>query len=451
MGRTFSHIAGAGPLPRRRSDRRPLTAATFTAVFLVALAASLAVRLWLARRQVRHVAAHREAVPTAFADRIDLAAHRKAADYTIARTRFGVVETLVDTGVLLALTLGGAVAALTAWTATLTASPLGQDLALIVALAVVTGLIGLPFSYWHTFVLEARFGFNRTTLRVWLADLGKATLVGAALGLPLAALALWLMRAAGPLWWLWVWAVWTGFQVLVLALYPTVIAPLFNKFSPLPEGPVRARVEALLARCGFAASGLFVIDGSRRSSHGNAFFTGFGRARRIVFFDTLLERLAPDEIEAVLAHELGHFRLRHVRKRVLWLAAVSLAFLALLAWLQASPWFYEGLGAPAALDRPGVALVLFFLVLPVFTFVLGPLVSSYSRRHEFEADAFAAHHAAAPSLVRALVKLYQDNAATLTPDPLHSAFYDSHPPATVRVARLEALPPLAAPAIAGAA
>jgi STE24 endopeptidase len=241
---------------------------------------------------------------------------------------------------------------------------------------------------------------------------------------------------AGPLWWLWVWAVWVGFQFLVIALYPTVIAPLFNKFSPLPEGPARERIEALLARCEFAARGLFVMDGSRRSSHGNAFFTGFGRSRRIVFFDTLLSRLAPDEIEAVLAHELGHFKRRHVVKRVVLMAALSLAFLALLAQLMASNWFYEGLGVPPSQGRPGVALILFFLALPVFTFLFAPLAALYSRKHEFEADAFAATHASAASLALALVKLYDDNAATLTPDPLHSAFYDSHPPAAARIARL---------------
>ena len=246
------------------------------------------------------------------------------------------------------------------------------------------------------------------------------------------------MRAAGPLWWIWAWAVWIGFQFLLLALYPTVIAPLFNKFSPLPAGSARDAIEALLARCGFKNRGLFVMDGSRRSSHGNAFFTGFGRAKRIVFFDTLLERLTPDEIEAVLAHELGHFRLKHVLKRMLWMATFSLAFLALLAWLAASPWFYEGLGVPPAPDRPGVALILFFVTLPVFTFVLAPLSSLYSRRHEFEADAFAAKNASAASLVHALVKMYEDNAATLTPDPFYSAFHDSHPPAVVRIARLEA-------------
>jgi STE24 endopeptidase len=328
---------------------------------------------------------------------------------------------------------------LVAWTGTLPVGTLWQDLALIVAVGVLTGALALPFTWWQTFVIEARFGFNRMTMKLWLADLAKGALIAAVLGLPLAAVALWLMRAAGPLWWFWLWLVWLGFQVLILALYPTVIAPLFNKFTPLPAGAARERIEALLARCGFASRGLYVMDGSRRSSHGNAFFTGFGRARRIVFFDTLLARLAPDEIEAVLAHELGHFKRRHVIKRMLWMGALSLAFLALLAHLMASPWFYEGLGVPAAMERPGVALILFFLVLPVFTFVLGPLSSVYSRKHEFEADEFAVQNASGAALSQALVKLYEDNAATLTPDPIHSAFYDSHPPAAVRIARLAAV------------
>jgi STE24 endopeptidase len=417
-----------------------VTASTFAAVFLAALAVTLSLRLWLARRHAAHVSAHRGAVPAAFADRIGLAAHQKAADYTVTRTRFGVIETLVDGAVLLALTLGGGLAVLVAWTAAVPGGALAQDLALIVAIGVISGLVGLPFSYWQTFVIEERFGFNKMTLRLWIADVVKGVLIGAALGLPLAVLVLWLMRAAGPLWWIWTWAVWIVFQFLVLALYPTVIAPLFNKFAPLPAGAARERIEALLARCGFAARGLYVMDGSRRSSHGNAFFTGFGRARRIVFFDTLLERLAPDEIEAVLAHELGHYKRRHVYKRIAWMALVSLGFLALLAWLMASPWFYEGLGVPPSPERPGVALMLFFLTLPVFTFVFGPLASLYSRRHEFEADAFAAEQASAVALVQALVKLYEDNASTLTPDPLHSAFYDSHPPAAVRIARLRAAP-----------
>ena len=413
-----------------------MTAATFTLVFLVALALSLAAKLWLARRQIRFVSAHRADVPPAFADRIALAAHQKAADYTVARTRFGVAETAVEVVLLLALTLGGGLAALVAWTGSLGVPSLAADLALVVAVALVAGVVGLPFSYVNTFGIEAKFGFNRTTRAVWIADIAKGVAVSAALGLPLVALILWLMRATGTYWWLWAWVAWVAFQFLVLALYPTVIAPLFNKFSPLPEGPARSVIEALLARCGFANKGLFVMDGSRRSSHGNAFFTGFGRAKRIVFFDTLLARLAPDEVEAVLAHELGHFRLHHVLKRMVWSAALALFFLALLAALAAAPWFYEGLGVPVSLERPGVALILFFLALPVFTFMLGPLSSLYSRRHEFEADAFAAQNASARSLAQALVKLYEDNASTLTPDPIYSAVYDSHPPAALRIARL---------------
>jgi STE24 endopeptidase len=416
-----------------------MTAATFTAVFVAALAVSLLLRLWLAQRHVAHVAAHRDAVPPAFADRIGIAAHQKAADYTIVRTRFGMIETIVEALVLLALTLGGVLAALVAWTGSLAESPLWQDLALIVAVSVISAVIALPFTYWQTFVIEARFGFNRMTLKLWVADLVKGALVAAVLGLPLAALALWLMRVAGPLWWLWVWAAWLAFQLLMLLLYPTVIAPLFNKFSPLPEGPARERIEALLARCGFARRGLYVMDGSRRTSHGNAFFTGFGKSRRIVFFDTLLARLAPEEVEAVLAHELGHFKLKHVLKRVVLMSATGLALLAFLAWLMDSTWFYEGLGLSPAPNRPGVALILFFLVLPVFTFLLRPLASVYSRKHEFEADEFAARHASATALAQALVKLYEDNAATLTPDPLHSAYYDSHPPAAIRVSRLTAV------------
>ena len=414
-----------------------MTSSSFTFAFLVLLAASLALQLWLARRHALHVAAHRDAVPAAFADRVHLPAHQKAADYTVARTRLGMAEAVVETALLIALTVGGGLAVLVAWTGDLPLSGLVRDLMLIIAVAVISGAVALPFSYVSTFVIEAKFGFNRMTRALWLADLAKGIAVGAALGLPLAALVLWLMRAAGPLWWIYAWAAWVAFQLLILALYPTVIAPLFNKFSPLPAGSARDAIEALLARCGFENRGLFVMDGSRRSSHGNAFFTGFGRAKRIVFFDTLLERLTPDEIEAVLAHELGHFRLKHVLKRMVWSAALSLGFLALLAWLAASPWFYEGLGVPPALDRPGVALILFFLALPAFTFVFAPLSALYSRRHEFEADAFAAKHASAASLIRALVKLFEDNAATLTPDPYYSAFHDSHPPAALRVARLE--------------
>jgi STE24 endopeptidase len=416
----------------------PDSTALFTSIFIVALAFSVAMQLWLAYRQVRHVDSHRGEVPPHFTDRITLAAHRKAADYTIARTRLSMIDTVQDAVVLLALTLGGGLAVITAWVAGLPAGPLWRDVALVVAVVLLTGVLALPLSWYRTFVIEQRFGFNRMTLRLWLLDLAKGALIAALLGIPLVALVLWLMTRAGLLWWLYVWIAWIAFQLLVLALYPTLIAPLFNKFQPLADAGLKERVERLLDRCEFAAKGLFVMDGSRRSSHGNAYFTGFGAARRIVFFDTLLARLQPDEVEAVLAHELGHFKLKHVLKRTAWLAGASLVLLALLGWLVGEPWFYAGLGVPGATPRFGVALVLFMLALPVFTFLASPLASLYSRRHEFEADGYAAKNASAASLVAALVKLYEDNANTLTPDPLHSAFYDSHPPAAARISRLDA-------------
>jgi len=419
-----------------------MTPATFATIFGIALVSTLLLRLWLAQRQIAFVGAHRRAVPRAFADRIDLPAHQKAADYTIAKQRLGRIESLVDVALLLLLTLGGGLALLVGVTQRAGIAPIWRDVLLLAAVGVLGGAVSLPFSWYQTFRIEERFGFNRTTLRLWLVDLAKGVALGIALGLPLLLAVLWLMTRAGTLWWVWVWLVCFGFQLLMLLLYPTFIAPLFNKFSPLPEGPSRERVERLLARCGFRASGLFVMDGSKRSGHGNAYFTGFGKSKRVVFFDTLLARLAPEEIEAVLAHELGHFKLHHVLKRVVWSALASLAFLALLAWLLTRPWFYAGLGIPpdlldAAMSRPGVALALFMLALPVFTYVLSPLGALYSRKHEFEADAFAARHASAPALVHALVKLYEDNAATLTPDPVHSAFYDSHPPAAIRIGRLQ--------------
>ena len=429
---------------RRLARREFRVTSTFTVVFVAALLATLVVRLWLSARQIAHVRAHREAAPPAFSDRVDGAAHRKAADYTVAKQRLGIIETIVDALVLVAITLGGGLAWLFSATETLALPSLVRDLLLLAGVALVGGAIALPFSWWRTFRIEERFGFNRTTLRVWIADLVKGLAVGTVLGAPLALLVLWLMKSAGAAWWIYAWLAWMAFQLLILVLYPTVIAPLFNKFSPLPAGDARERIERLLERCGFRASGLFVMDGSKRSGHGNAYFTGFGRAKRVVFFDTLLARLAPEEIEAVLAHELGHFRLRHVVKRIIWSAVLSLVFLGLLAWLAGAPWFYVGLGIPgadvaAAMARPGVALALFMLALPVFTFALSPVSAAYSRRHEFEADAFAAEHASAAALVAALIKLYEDNAATLTPDPIHSAFYDSHPPAALRVARLQAL------------
>ncbi len=414
-----------------------MTAGLFSALFVLALAVSVALQLWLAQRQVQHVLAHRAAVPTHFADRIGLAAHQKAADYTAARTRVAIVDLLIDTAVLLWLTLGGALAVIAAWTAALPIVPLAREVALVIAVVLLVGAIALPLAWYRTFVIEERFGFNRMTPRIWIVDMLKSVLVGAALGIPMVSLVLWLMAGAGALWWLYAWLVWVGFQVLMLALYPTLIAPLFNTFKPLTDLGVKERVERLLARCGFAARGLYVMDGSKRSAHGNAYFTGFGGARRIVLFDTLLSRLAPDEVEAVLAHELGHFKLKHVLKRATWSAVGSLALLALLGWLVGEPWFYAGLGLPGPVPRYGVALVLFMLALPAFTFLASPLAAMYSRRHEFEADRYAARNASASALIAALVKLYEDNANTLTPDPLHSAFFDSHPPAPARIARLE--------------
>jgi STE24 endopeptidase len=408
-----------------------------TWLFLAALAATLATRLWLARRQIAHVRVHRSAVPAGFAEVMPLAAHQKAADYTVAKARLGIVELLAGTAVLLALTLGGLLEWLSArWAALLEAGSLAHGTALIASVVMLLSALELPASVYRTFVIEARFGFNRMTPALFLADLAKHAALAAVLGLPLLVLVLWLMQAMGERWWLWVWLAWMGFNLLVLLAYPTFIAPLFNKFSRLEDPALGGRIEALLARCGFKSNGLYVMDGSRRSAHGNAYFTGFGAAKRIVFFDTLLSRLAPGEVEAVLAHELGHYSRHHVWKRIVLLFVFSLALLWVLGQLIDQDWFYAGLNAGAPYTAMG--LLLFVLVMPVFTFFLQPLASLYSRRHEFEADAYAASHASAAELVRALVKLYQDNAATLTPDPLHSAFYDSHPPAATRIARLQA-------------
>lgn len=422
-----------------------MTQTAFTYLFIAFLALSVALRFWLASRQARHVASHRAAVPGAFAQTIPLSAHQRAADYTIARVKLGLVDVLVSTALLVALTLLGGLKTLhDALAHGLPSAPFLRQVLFVAGVGLLGGVIDLPLAWYRQFRLEQRFGFNRMTLRLWLADLVKSSLVGTLLGLPLLAAVLWLMQRAGNAWWLWAWLVWVCFNLAVLVLYPTVIAPLFNTFEPMPEGPVRDRVQALLTRCGFASKGLFVMDGSRRSAHGNAYFTGFGRAKRIVFFDTLLSRLDGAEVEAVLAHELGHFRRRHIQKRIALMFGLSLAGLALLGWLADEPWFYAGLGVPVLSDREPVALVLFFLVLPVFTFPFQPMSSLSSRRQEFEADAFAAANASASSMVSALVKLYEDNAATLTPDPLHSAFYDSHPPAAQRIARLEAAVPAGA-------
>lgn len=410
----------------------------FSVLFVGLLAISVIVRFWLASRHIRHVLSHRNAVPVQFAEKIPLAAHQKAADYTVAKTKLGLVTLVVNTAVLIGFTLMGGLQWLSVTILNLTGPGMTYQIGLLVAFAVISGIISLPFDYYRQFVLEARFGFNKMTLGLFIADMVKGTLLGAAIGLPLIWVILTLMEKSGDLWWLYAWIVWSGFQLLMLVLYPTVIAPLFNKFTPLTDDSLRARIENLMRRVGFASKGLFVMDGSKRSAHGNAYFSGFGAAKRIVFFDTLLSRLAPQEIEAVLAHELGHFKLKHIVKRIAVMFAISLGFLALLGYLKTQTWFYTGLGVDPMMgaSNDAMALLLFMLVLPVFTFFLAPLMSISSRKHEFEADAFAAEHSNAQDLVSALVKLYEDNASTLTPDPLHSAFYDSHPPATVRINRL---------------
>ncbi len=415
----------------------------FTLFFVAVLTVGVLVRLWLSSRQIRHVARHRDAVPDVFAHRISLRSHQRAADYTVARGRLGMLETIVDAAVLVGLTLMGGLQWLSVLSQSVPGGPLVQQLVLIAAVVLVLGLIGLPFTLYRQFRLEARFGFNRMTPRLFIVDLVKGVAVGAVLGLPLVAVILWLMQSAGALWWLWAWAVWAVFNLAVLWLFPTVIAPLFNKFTPLADADLAERIAQLARRCGFALEGLFVMDGSKRSAHGNAYFTGFGKAKRIVFFDTLLARLNGDEIEAVLAHELGHFKHRHIVRRIVVSFTVSLGFLALLGWLVQRPWFYTGLGVEPSLTGPNhaIALVLFFLVMPVFTFLFTPIASWLSRRDEFQADRFAASQTDPSRLVSALVKLYDDNAATLTPDPRHSAFYDSHPPAAIRIGRLSAITP----------
>jgi len=407
----------------------------FGLVFLVALILSTALRLWLGARHIAHVQAHRSAVPPQFASDVTLEAHQKAADYTSAKTRLGLVSAAVDTALVLWLTFGGGVQKLYEAAAGWFDGEIARGLVLIMLVAIVTTLVELPLGLYRTFRIEERFGFNKITPALYWIDFVKNAALAAAFGLPLAACVLWLMDVSGGYWWLYAWLVWVAFNLFVLAIYPTWIAPLFNRFSPMNDPELRDRVEKLLQRCGFRVKGLLVMDGSRRSSHGNAYFTGFGNSKRIVFFDTLLTRLTPQEVEAVLAHELGHFRLRHVVKRIAWIFAASLAFLWLLDFVMHQDWFYAGLNVDAR--SIAVALVLFFIVVPSFTFLLQPLLSSYSRKHEFEADSYAAQNASASHLVSALVKLYKDNASTLTPDPVHSAFYDSHPPALIRIARLQ--------------
>jgi STE24 endopeptidase len=416
-----------------------MTAYLFSTLFIAALLLTTFAKLWLARRHLAHIAAHRSRVPAAFSASIDLAAHQKAADYTSAKTRLSMAEAVFEAAVLLAFTLGGGIAWLAGWSEREFGAPIVQGMFLFASVLLISWLLEIPFDLYKTFVIEARFGFNKMTAALYLLDTVKKLALGALFGLPLLYGVLWLMGRMGANWWLYVWAVWVGFVALMQFIAPNVIMPLFNKFQPLQNEALKAGIEALLRKCGFTVSGLFVMDGSKRSTHGNAFFTGFGKTKRIVFFDTLLERLSASEIEAVLAHELGHFTHRHVLKRLVVSFALSLAFLWLLAQLMHAPWFFLGLGVamPATPLSTALALLLLFMVLPVFTFLAHPLTSYFSRRHEFEADRYAAQQTAAADLASALVKLYQDNAATLTPDPLYSTFYDSHPPALVRIGRLQ--------------
>jgi STE24 endopeptidase len=417
-----------------------VSASTFSIVFAIFVLAALAWRTWLGLRQARHVARHRDSVPADFAELIPLEAHRKAADYTLEKQRLGLVETvLVDGAVLLLLTLGGGLAAIDALSARLFGDGYVRDLATVFGLVLASTLASLPFDLWRTFVVEERHGFNRMTPRLLAADFAKGVALAVAIGSPLLLAVFWLVERSGPLWWLYTWVAWVAFTLVLVVAFPRWIAPLFNRFTPLEDGELRRRIEQLLARCGFTASGLFVMDGSKRSSHGNAYFTGFGRTKRIIFFDTLIERLTPGEIEAVLAHELGHFARGHIPRLLAVRFALALLMLAVLGWLYAEPAFYQALGL--AEPRVGALLAGFALVLPAFTFPFQPLASLMARRQEFEADAFAAQHASAVCLASALAKLYRDNAATLTPDPLHSLVYDSHPPAALRIDHLRKATP----------
>ena len=411
-----------------------------TTLFVIFLLASVLTQLWLASRQIRHVDQHRDNVPAEFASRISLSSHQRAADYTIARMRLGMLERITDAVILVALTLLGGLEAIQQVAGSITQHELLRQVLLILAVSILLGVLSLPFTVYRQFFLEERFGFNRMTPRLFVSDMIKGVLVGALLGIPLVAAVLWIMAEAGTYWWVWAWGLWAGFNLLVLLIFPTWIAPLFNKFTPLDNPELATRIQSLASRCGFALNGLFVMDGSKRSAHGNAYFTGFGRSRRIVFFDTLLSRLNGDEIEAVLAHELGHFKHKHIIKRLLLSFGGALLFFALLGWLSGQAWFYTDLGVTPQLGarNDAMALILFFLVVPVFTFLLTPLFSWFSRRDEFEADLFAANQSQADKLISALVKLVDDNAATLTPDPVHSAFYDSHPPAAIRIRHLQA-------------
>jgi STE24 endopeptidase len=406
----------------------------FTIIFVIALILSLDVQWWLKLRHLRHVQHHQHVVPEAFSEKISLSEHQKAAEYTLTKTKFGLISLVVEAIILLIWTLGGLLDFLDQSWQSVGWSPLWTGVAVMVSMTFIASILDLPMSLYDTFRIESKFGFNRMTLGLFFKDLLKSWLITLLVLPPLITLILWLMAHAGAYWWLSVWAVWISFSLLMLWAYPAFIAPLFNKFTPLENNELKQRIESLLQRNGFASQGIFVMDGSTRSGHGNAYFTGLGNQKRIVFFDTLLEGLTHEEIEAVLAHEIGHFKHKHIQKRIVTMAILSLASLALLGWLMQQTWFYSGLGVSTPSTH--TALILFMLIMPVFTFFLNPIMAWASRRHEFQADEFAAQQAKPETLIQALVKLYRENASTLTPDPLHSAFYDSHPPASMRIAHL---------------
>lgn len=408
---------------------------TLSILFISLVVLTTLTRIWLGNRHISFVQKHRNQVPPAFSKDISLEAHQKAADYTSAKTNLVIAEGIVQAALLLTFTLGTGLQWIDyVWRDLMPEHEMLRGALVILSALIISGIIDAPFDYYKTFVIDAHFGFNKMTRGMFIADMVKQGILGIVLGAPILFAALWLMEGAGEYWWLYLWVVWSVFNLLVLAIYPTFIAPLFNKFTPLSDETLKTRIENLLAKCGFKSQGLFVMDGSSRSSHGNAYFTGFGKNKRVVFFDTLLDRLNADEIEAVLAHELGHFKHKHVIKRIAMMFFVSFLGLALLGWLKDQNWFFLGLGVNDMSSY--MALILFLLVSPVFLFVLRPIMANYSRKNEFEADAYAATHSSAKHLIASLVKLYRDNASTLTPDPLHSAFYDSHPPASIRIAKL---------------
>ena len=408
---------------------------TLSILFISLVVLTTLTRVWLGNRHISFVQKHRNEVPKAFSKDISIEAHQKAADYTSAKTKLVIAESLVQAALLLTFTLGGGLQWIDyVWRDFMPEHEMLRGALVILSALIISGIIDAPFDYYKTFVIDAHFGFNKMTRGMFIGDMIKQSILGIALGAPILFAALWLMEGAGEYWWLYLWAVWSVFNLLVLAIYPTFIAPIFNKFTPLADEALKTRIEALLAKCGFKSQGLFVMDGSARSSHGNAYFTGFGNSKRVVFFDTLLERLNADEIEAVLAHELGHFKHKHVIKRIAMMFSISFLGLALLGFLKDQNWFFLGLGVNDMSSY--MALILFLLVSPVFLFVMRPIMANYSRKNEFEADAYAAKYASAKHLEEALVKLYRDNASTLTPDPLHSTFYDSHPPASIRIAKL---------------